>query len=179
MAKQNQLSINGENISRKIYLVRDQQVMLDADLAELYGIETRVLNQAVSRNQERFPEDFMFRLTSEEWESLRSHPVTSNNRGGRRYAPRAFSESGIAMLSSVLRSETAIQVNIQIIRTFVQLRHMVTHYEKLWRKIEILEAEQVQQNQNIEKVFMALKRLLIQEEKPKRQIGFLHSDPDE
>ena len=173
MAKQKETILQEEIISRQIYVVRGCQVMLDADLAALYGIETRVLNQAVSRNHERFPEDFMFRLSNEEWNHLKSQQVTSSQWGGRRYAPRAFTESGIAMLSSVLRSDTAIQVNIQIIRTFVQLRHMLAHYEKIWQKIEKLESEQIQQHQQIEKVFQALRRLLIQEEQPRKQIGFV------
>src|SRR5215213_1292305 len=122
-----------EVIARRIYLIRGQKVMLDFDLAELYEVPTKVLNQAVRRNLSRFPEDFMFRLTKEEAESLRSQIVTSNEglrsqsvtlkegRGGRRYLPYAFTEQGVAMLSSVLKSERAVEVNIAIMRTFVQL----------------------------------------------------------
>lgn len=110
-----------EEIRNRIYEVRGRQVMLDKDLAELYGVETKVLNQAVKRNSKRFPDDFMFQLKNEEWEILRSQFVTSSW-GGIRYLPYAFTEQGVAMLSSVLRSDTAIEVNIRIMRTFVAVR---------------------------------------------------------
>ena len=114
--------------------------MLDADLAELYGVETRALLQAVSRNQKRFPEDFMFQMSKEEYELLRSQIVISKKgRGGRRYLPYAFTEQGVAMLSSVLRSERAVQVNIEIMRAFVRLRELVATHKELARKLEALE----------------------------------------
>jgi phage regulator Rha-like protein len=113
-------------IKNMIYEIRGQKVMFDSDLAALYGVELRSLNQAVKRNIERFPSDFMFQLTDEEWDSLRSQIVISNNnRGGRRYAPYVFTEQGVSMLSSVINSERAIDVNINIMRTFVKLRHYV------------------------------------------------------
>lgn len=117
-------------------MIRGQKVMLDFDLAELYGVSTGRLNERVSRNKKRFPEDFMFRLTKEETESLRSQFATSNvGRGGRRYLPQAFTEQGVAMLSSVLNSEQAIEVNISIMRAFVRLRQMLETNEELNRKV--------------------------------------------
>jgi phage regulator Rha-like protein len=113
-------------IQDMIYEIRGQKVMLDSDLSDLYGVELKVMNQAVKRNIGRFPSDFMFQLTNDEWDCLRSQNVTSNNnRGGRRYAPYAFTEQGVSMLSSVLNSERAIEVNISIMRAFVKLRHYV------------------------------------------------------
>lgn len=151
--------------------------MLDRDLAELYGVETKVLNQAVKRNPERFPEDFMFELTVEEFEvlrrqfgtsSLRSQIVTSN-RGGPRYLPYAFTEQGVAMLSSVLRSDRAIQVNVQIMRTFTKLRQLLLTHVELKKKIEDMEKKYDQQFQV---VFEAIRQLLEPPETPKRKIGF-------
>ena len=122
----NSLSISVQLIERRIYLIRGQKVMIDFDLAELYGVPTKRLNERISRNKKRFPEDFMFRLTKEETESLRSQFATSNRgRGGRRYLPYAFTEQGVAMLSTVLNSEQAIAVNITIMRAFVKLRQML------------------------------------------------------
>jgi hypothetical protein len=124
-----------ERIERSILLIRGHKVMLDADLAELYGVETRALLQAVSRNQKRFPEDFMFQMSKEEYELLRSQIVISKKgRGGRRYLPYVFTEQGVAMLSSVLRSERAVQVNVEIMRAFVRLRRMLASNEELARK---------------------------------------------
>jgi ORF6N domain len=123
-----------ERIERSILLIRGHKVMLDADLAELYGVETRALLQAVSRNQKRFPEDFMFQMSKEEYELLRSQIVISKKgRGGRRYLPYVFTEQGVAMLSSVLRSERAVQVNVEM-RAFVRLRRMLASNEELARK---------------------------------------------
>ena len=145
--------------------------MLDRDLAKLYGVETRVLKQAVTRNLESFPDDFMFKLTKEELKHWRSQFVTSNSSDmmGLRHPPYAFTEDGVAMLASVLRSKTARQVNIQIIRAFVRLRHMLVNHKELWRKIEEMEQKYDEQ---FAQVFKVLKELLIQEEKPERQIGF-------
>src|SRR5438445_12942979 len=127
-------------VERRILLIRGQKVMLDADLAELYGVPTKSLNLAVKRNAERFPEDFMFQLTGDEAAGLRFHFETSKTaRGGRRYRPYAFTEQGVAMLSSVLRSLRAVQVNIAIMRTFVQLRRLMDSDRDLARKIEALE----------------------------------------
>lgn len=131
-----------ELIEKRIHLIRQQKVMLDRDLAELYGVTTAVLNQAVRRNAGRFPEDFMLRLTKEEFNSLRSHIVTLEGRGKHpKYLPRVFTEQGVAMLSGVLRSERAVQVNIAIMRTFVQLRRMLATNEVLARKLARIEAK--------------------------------------
>ena len=119
------MNSNLQLIQSKIYEIRGQKVMLDRDLAELYGIETKVLKQAVKRNLKRFPSDFMFELTQDEFECLRSQFVTSNARGGTRYMPFAFTEQGVAMLSSVLNSEVAIEINIYIMRAFVAIRRMI------------------------------------------------------
>lgn len=130
--------LTSERIERSILLIRGHKVMLDADLAELYGVETRALLQAVSRNQKRFPEDFMFQMAKEEYKLLRSQIVLSKKgRGGRRYLPYVFTEQGVAMLSSVLRSERAVQVNIEIMRAFVRLRRMLASM-KIWPESSLL-----------------------------------------
>ncbi len=157
-----------ERIANKIYLIRKKKVMLDRDLAELYGVETKVLKQAVRRNIERFPEDFMFELIKSEFENLRSQIVTSSW-GGPRYSPMAFTEQGVAMLSSVLRSNRAVQVNIQIMRTFYKLRKLLSTHEDLKKKIESMEKKYDQQFQVI---FEAIKQLIDEEGKPKKKIGF-------
>ncbi|MBO4777116.1 MAG: ORF6N domain-containing protein [Bacteroidales bacterium] len=128
--------ISVDNIKSKIHEIRGQKVMLDRDLAELYQVETKVLNQAVKRNIKRFPEDTMFVLTKDEFDSLRSQFVTSNKRGGTRYMPLAFTELGIAMLSSVLSSEVAIQANLNIMRAFVAMRHAISSIAAQDLKIE-------------------------------------------
>jgi hypothetical protein len=138
-----QVPVRLEIIERRIYLIRGQKVMLDSDLAELYQVPTKRLNEAVKRNFDRFPEDFMFQLTDQETDSLRSQFATSNvGRGGRRYPPYAFTELGVAMLSSVLNSERAVQMNILIMRAFVKLRELLATHKDLARKIEKLEATQ-------------------------------------
>jgi hypothetical protein len=162
--------IPNERIIQSIFVVRGQKIMIDSDLAELYGVETKVLNQSVKRNLDRFPKDFMFQLTAEETDFLRSQIVTSNEgRGGRRYNPMVFTEQGILMLSSVLKSERAIQVNIQIVRTFIKLREMLSNYKEVKEKIEAMEKKY---DQRFKVVFDTLKQLLVEEEKPKRKIGF-------
>jgi hypothetical protein len=144
--------------------------MLDRDLAELYGVETKVLKQAVRRNNKRFPGDFMFELNAGEFNDWRSQFVTSkSDKMGLRYRPMAFTEQGVAMLSSVLNSERAIQVNIQIMRTFTKLRQMLASHEDLRRKIETMEQKYDQQ---FKVVFDAIKLLLEAENKPKPKIGF-------
>ena len=127
-----------ERITNKIYFIREQHVLLDQDLADLYDVETKHLIQAVKRNKARFPVDFMFQLSNNEFENLRSQIVTSN-RGGRRYLPYAFTEQGVAMLSSILKSDRAVHVNIAIMRTFVQLRRLSYNYADLLNKIEAIE----------------------------------------
>lgn len=170
-----------EVIEQKIYLVRGQKVMLDSDLAILYGVTTKQLNQQVKRNKKRFPDDFMFKLDSYEFKILRSQFVTSNENltsqivisnkehGGRRYRPYAFTEHGIAMLSSVLNSDRAIAVNIQIIRTFIKLRKLLSTHKDLLEKIEKMEKGYDRQ---FRIVFDIIRELNTPPEKPRKQIGF-------
>ncbi|MCU0848301.1 MAG: ORF6N domain-containing protein [Spirochaetes bacterium] len=160
--------IPAENIVSKIYFFRGVKVMLDRDLAELYCVETRVLNQAVQRNFDRFPSDFMFQLSNEEFDNLKSQFVTSSW-GGIRKLPFVFTEQGVSMLSSVLNSKRAIQVNIQIMRTFSKLRQMLSTHEELKKKIESMEKKYDSQ---FRMVFDAIKDLITEELKPKRKIGF-------
>ncbi|MBE0430695.1 MAG: ORF6N domain-containing protein [Dehalococcoidia bacterium] len=147
--------------------------MLDADLAALYGVETKVLVQAVKRNLVRFPEDFMFQLSQEEFAILRSQIVTSSDWGGRRYPPYAFTEQGVAMLSSVLRSQRAIQVNIQIMRTFIRLRQMLATHANLARKLDALERKYDAQ---FKQVFDAIRQLMAPPEPKRRALGFRKGD---
>lgn len=160
--------IPSERIESKILLLRGKKVMLDRDLAALYGVETRKLNQQVKRNVKRFPEDFMFRLNKKEFEILKSHFVTSSW-GGVRKLPYAFTEQGVAMLSSVLNSDRAIQVNIQIMRTFTKLREMLITHADLRRKIEAMERKY---DQRFRIVFEALRSLLKPPTKKRKEIGF-------
>ena len=167
------LSVSVQLIERRIYLIRGQKVMLDFDLAELYGAPTRQLNQQVTRNKRRFPEDFMFRLTKEEAEALRSQFVISNiGRGGRRYLPRAFTEQGVAMLSTVLNSEQAIEVNIAIMRAFVRLRQMLETNEELNRKFAAVIRKLSTHDKYFRVVFDELKKLTEEPPSSSRQIGF-------
>jgi hypothetical protein len=158
-----------ERIEKRIIQIRGYKVMLDSDLAKLYGVETKALVQAVKRNIERFPEDFMFQLNKEEFEALRSQIVTSKGSGGRRYNPYVFTEQGVAMLSSVLTSKQAIQVNITIMRAFVRLRRMIEAHEDLVRKLDEMERKYDAQ---FKVVFDAIRQLMIPPEKPRRPIGF-------
>lgn len=158
-----------ELIASKIYLIRGIKVMLDKDLAELYGVETKRLKEQVRRNIERFPQDFMFELTKDEYQALRSQIATLKRGQHSKYAPFAFTEHGVLMLSSVLNSERAIQVNIQIMRTFTKLREMLSTHKDLKRKIEFIEKKYDEQFQI---VFEAIKQLLTEEDKPKKKIGF-------
>jgi hypothetical protein len=157
-----------ERITSKIYLVRNQQVLLDQDLAELYGVQTKHLVQAVKRNKTRFPDDFMFQLSEEEFQILRSQIVTSSW-GGRRYLPYAFTEQGVAMLSSVLQNERAVNVNIAIMRTFVQLRKLSYNYADLLNKIEVIEGKYDKQ---FRVVFEAIRQLIETPKKSKGKFGF-------
>jgi hypothetical protein len=138
-----------ERIAKAIFLVREQKVMLDADLAELYGVETKALKRAVRRNMDRFPDDFMIQLTADEWENLRYHFGTSSEWGGTRYPPFVFTEQGVAMLSSVLNSPAAIQVNISIMRVFVKMRQWAANYAELVKKIDELKEVQGEHNQHL------------------------------
>jgi len=157
-----------EVIERKIYIIRGQKVMLDSDLAELYNITTKVLVQAVKRNLRRFPADFMFQLTNQEVAILRSQFVTSSW-GGRRYVPYAFTEQGVAMLSSVLNSDRAVDVNIQIMRTFVKLREMIASHKDLAKRLDELEKKYDVQ---FKMVFDAIRQLMTPPEPREKKIGF-------
>ena len=156
--------VSVEAIAGKIYLIRGTKVMLDRDLAELYGVETKQLKRAVRRNIDRFPSDFMFDLTRDEFTNLRSHAGTSNW-GGERYVPMAFTEQGVAMLSSVLNSKRAIQVNMQIIRTFTKLRHTLLDNEELRKELE--ELKQIT-DERFQIVFETLDQLINIENNPKK-----------
>ncbi len=159
-----------ELIKSKIYLIRGQKVMLSLHLAELYQVDTRVLIQAVKRNRERFPEDFMFQLTDDEFLNLKSQIVISSWGGARRANPYAFTEQGVAMLSSVLRSKRAVQVNVQIMRAFVKLRRLLASHAFLARKLDELEKKYDKQ---FAVVFEVLRQLMeLPPEKPRRKIGF-------
>jgi len=166
--KKSKVLVLTERIERAILLIRGQKVMLDEDLARLYEVETRILTQAVKRNLSRFPEDFMFQLTPAEWKNLRSQFVTSSW-GGRRYPPYVFTEHGVVMLSSVLNSGRAIQVNIVIVRAFVRLRQLLTSNTELARKFAELEHKYDKQ---FRVVFEAIHQLMIPPETKRRQIGF-------
>ncbi|HKC62492.1 MAG TPA: ORF6N domain-containing protein [Pyrinomonadaceae bacterium] len=160
-------------IERRIYLIRGKKVMIDSDLAELYGVPTYRLNEAVKRNRKRFPEDFMFQLTKEEAESLTSQfAMSKTGRGGRRTRPYAFTEQGVAMLSSVLNSERAIEVNIAIMRAFVKLREMLESNEELNRKFAAVIRKLAEHDKYFAVVFNELKKLKAQPVPPRRQIGF-------
>ncbi len=176
MPKQNLpiVKVSEENILEKIYVIRGLKVMLDRDLAEMYSVPTFRLNEAVKRNISRFPDDFMFQLTEAEFKSLISQIAISKKkgRGGTRKLPYAFTGQGVAMLSSVLNSETAIQVNIQIIRLFTKMKQSILENKDLWMKIEKIEQHLVKNDEEIKTVFAYLKKLLIQENKPREPIGF-------
>ncbi|MCX6235787.1 MAG: ORF6N domain-containing protein [Bacteroidetes bacterium] len=184
MAEKNTLIVPEEVIMNKIYLIRGQKVMLDRDLSGLYNVETRVLNQAVRRNQKRFPADFMFVLTSGEMKNWISQIVISNReKMGLRKPPSAFTEQGVAMLSSVLNSDRAIQVNIQIIRVFTKMRGWLETQKEILRKLEELQSKDVEQDQKIQLIFEYLRQLdqAKQDEadyKSQHQIGFRRQDKE-
>ncbi len=164
-------------IEKRIFVIRERQVMLDEDLADLYGVETRVLVQQVKRNAKRFPSDFMFQLTQTEAGALRSQFVTSNEgRGGRRYAPYVFTEQGVAMLSGVLRSDRAIAVNIEIMRAFVELRRAAGTFEGLQKRLDQMEldigARLSEHDEQLRQIFEALRQLISPPTPPKREVGF-------
>ncbi len=178
------LALKSENVAHLVFFIRGEKVMFDADLALLYGVTTKALNQAITRNKARFPEDFAFRLGHEELEALRSQIVTTYGdrtslrsqivtskpgRGGRRYLPYAFTEQGVAMLSSVLRSSRAVEVNVAIMRTFVQLRRLMESNADLARKIDGLEKKYDEQ---FAVVFEAIKQLVAPAAPVRKQIGF-------
>ncbi len=182
MSKQEAL-IPIERIEQKIYFIRGEKVMLDKDLAELYGVTTRVFNQAIKRNLKRFPEDFMFQLTKEEYEALRFQIGTSNDkslrsqivtsktgRGGRRYLPYVFTEHGAMMAANILNSERAIEASVQVVRAFVKLRQLLASNVELAKKLEAMEKKYDAQ---FKVVFDAIRKLMLPPAVSKRSIGFI------
>ena len=161
-----------ELIEKRIYLIRNQKVMLSTHLAALYNVEVRVLVQAVKRNIDRFPSDFVFQLSTSEFEDLKSQIVISSWGGARRSRPYAFTEQGVAMLSSVLKSKRAVQVNIQIMRTFVKLREILSTHKELAQKLKELELKIDSHDQHIQAIFEFINQLIAPPEKPKRKMGF-------
>ena len=163
---------SAEQIEGRIYLLRGEKVMLSTDLAELYGVEPRILVQAVKRNGDRFPKDFMFQLTEAEFQDLKSHIVISSWGGLRRAAPYAFTEQGVAMLSSVLRSKRAVQVNIAVMRAFVGLRATVASHKELASKLTELERKMTDHDGHIQTLFEAIRQLIEPPQGKGRRIGF-------
>ncbi|MBI4777343.1 ORF6N domain-containing protein [Candidatus Desantisbacteria bacterium] len=162
-----------EAIEKKIYLIRGQKVMLDSDLAKIYGVTTTRLNQQVNRNQDRFPEDFRFQLTKEEFESLILQFETSKKRrGGRRKLPYVFTEHGAIMLASVLNSVIAVRASIQVVRAFVHLREILSTHKELVHKLNELERKTEKHDTQIQAIFEAIRQLMAPSEKPKQNIGF-------
>ena len=180
MAKASSVTtVTEERILNKIYYIRDHKVMLDEDLAELYAVETKQLKRQVRRNIDRFPEDFMFELTKDELENLRSQIGTSSW-GGARYMPMAFTEQGVAMLSSVLSSARAIKVNIQIMRIYTKMREMLLTHKDILLKLEQLESQTLRNTEDIRAVFDQLKQFLIPVEQAERRwIGFRRLDEEQ
>jgi phage regulator Rha-like protein len=170
-----------EAIISKIYLIRGQKVMIDRDLAELYGVETKRLKEAVRRNVSRFPSDFMFEMNKEEFEDWRTQNATSKeDKQGLRYAPFCFTEQGVTMLSCVLSSERAIAVNIQIMRIYTKMREMLLTHKDILLKLELLESQTLQNTEDIQAVFDQLKQFLIPVEQAERRwIGFRRSDEEQ
>jgi phage regulator Rha-like protein len=160
-----------ERIVSQIHVIRGKKVMLDRDLAELYGVETRVLTQAVRRNHDRFPDDFMFQLTAEEFDNLKSQIVTSSW-GGTRKRPLAFTEQGVAMLSAVLRSKQAVTISIMIIKAFVRMRELLETNQVLRERLAALEQQLGAHNKDIRTIYRVLQRLVAEPPKPKTSIGF-------
>jgi phage regulator Rha-like protein len=163
--------IPDETVISKIYLFRDQKVMIDSDLAEMYGIETRVLNQAIKRNERRFPADFMFQLDEKEFELLKSQNATSNW-GGRRSLPYAFTEHGVLMLSSVLNSDKAIDVNIQIVRIFTKMREMLLTNKDILLQLEEMRKTITGQDDRIDMIYNYLIQFIDQQKKPRKEVGY-------
>ena len=176
---ENTIQVSENFSASKIFVIRDRKVMLDRDLAALYDVETKALKQAVRRNKDRFPEDFMFELNNQEFTILRSQFVTSRW-GGARYTPMAFTEQGVAMLSSVLNSKMAIHVNIQIMRVFTQMREVLTDNLNIKLDIEDIKRRIESQDKNIELVFSYLDELIEKQEsrKSRRPIGYKRQSED-
>jgi hypothetical protein len=175
--KELQLLVAEQKILNRIYVIRGEKVMLDQDLAEMYGVETKRLNEQVKRNIKRFPKDFMFTLTDKEYENLKSQ-IAASSWGGRRKLPNAFTEQGVAMLSSILNSDTAIEVNIRIIRVFTRLREYALTHKEILLQLSKLEKEVKNNSTDIENIFIVLKELLEKESKPaaRNKIGFRQYD---
>ncbi len=172
-------SVPDEIIMNKIFLIRNQKVMIDRDLAELYGIETKRLKEAVRRNIERFPEDFMFQMTKKEFENWRTHFASSNSdKMGLRYAPFCFTEQGATMLSCILSSERAIQVNIQIIRIFTKMKELLLTNKDILLKLEKMEKDVKENKEDIAMIFEALKQLLNPAQPKRSMIGFNRKDDE-
>ncbi len=166
-----------QDVARKIFLIRGHRVMIDSDLAEMYQVTTKSLNQAVKRNSERFPSDFMFQITEKEAEFLRSQIVTSKEgSGGRRYLPYVFTEQGVAMLSTVLKSKKAVLVNISIMRAFVRIRELVLSNKVVLQKLDALERKYATHDVKIETLFEEMKEFMAEPRKPTRRIGFRPPD---
>ena len=175
--KELQALVAEQKILNRIYVIRDQKIMLDEDLAEMYKVETKQLKRQVKRNIDRFPKDFMFELTKKEFENLR-YQIGTSSWGGTRYMPMAFTEQGVAMLSSILNSKTAIEVNIRIIRVFTKLREYALTHKEILLQLAKLEKEVKGNSKDIENIFMVLKELIEKQQKPlpKNKIGFKHYD---
>ncbi|HEX6893415.1 MAG TPA: ORF6N domain-containing protein [Chryseolinea sp.] len=173
------ITLPDEVIINKIYLIRGQKVMVDRDLAELYRVDTKVLKQAVRRNRERFPKDFMFEMSKREFKFWRADNIRSaEDKQGLRYAPFCFTEQGVTMLSCILNSATAIEVNIKVIRIFTKLREMVLTHKDILIKINKIENEVAQHDTEIKLIFDYLKELLNPKTEPMRKIGFKHKKED-
>ncbi|MEO6844987.1 MAG: ORF6N domain-containing protein [Ginsengibacter sp.] len=176
--KELQVLVAEQKINNKIYVIRGEKVMLDKDLSEMYGVETKQLKRQVKRIIDRFPKDFMFELTTKEFENLRSQIGTSSW-GGTRYSPMAFTEQGVAMLSSILNSKTAIEVNIRIIRVFTKMREYALTHKEILLQLAKLEKEVSVNNHDIENIFLVLKELIEKQQKPlppRNKMGFKNYD---
>lgn len=171
MSKTQAVAIPDEVVMSKIYIIREQKVMLDEDLAELYGVETKRLNEQVKRNIDRFPEDFMFQLDEKEFADLKSQNATSSW-GGRRKLPNAFTEHGVLMLSSVLNSKQAIKVNIQIMRIYTRIREILLAHKDVFIRVEQFEKQMMKQDEKIELLFTYLSKFIEKEDTPRTPIGF-------
>ena len=166
-----EIVITEERVISKIYLIKGQKVMLDKDLAELYGVTTGNLNKAVARNSKRFPKDFMFELTKGEFENIKGQ-LGADGWGGTRKMPKAFTEQGVAMLSGVLNSDRAIAVNVQIMRVYTKMRTMILTHKDLLLKMEEMEKRLGGQDEKIQAIFDYLKQFIQDQEKPRKQIGY-------
>lgn len=165
--------ISSDNIKNLIYTIRDQQVMLDSDLAVIYEVETKQINRAVKRNEHRFPKEFIFQMTKEEWNNLKYQTGTSSQHGGRRTQPYVFTEQGVAMLSAVLSSERAVKVSVQIINAFVEMRRFISHFTPVLQRLDRLEMKQLRDKSEIDnKIETLLKSLGHGEKTPKQGIIF-------